>query len=146
MIRDSWSSGVAYNLSNVYKATDNETCYRSKEAWGAQIENDNSLSLKPQAFQFAACGGTLMDDLERQMNERAGQPDIVWGMFGGNSAFFGAIARACIYQPISLEHLFGWGPPWDEDSDRTGLCKKNIQQAENFLTIRMAFAKNLRGP
>jgi hypothetical protein len=147
VIGDSWASGVAYNLSNVYKATDNETCYRSKEAWGAQMENDNSWSLSPQAFQFAACGGTLMDDLERQMKERAGQPDIVWGMFGGNNAFFGAIARACIYQPISLEHPFGWGPPWDEDSDGTGLCKKNIQQAENFLNdpngIRKEFARAL---
>ncbi|PMD63075.1 uncharacterized protein K444DRAFT_641457 [Hyaloscypha bicolor E] len=81
------------------------------------------------------------------MKERAGQPDIVWGMFGGNNAFFGAIARACIYQPILLEHPFGWGPPWDEDSDGTGLCKKNIQQAENFLNdpngIRKEFARAL---
>ncbi len=111
------------------------------------MENDNSWSLDPQAFQFSACGGTLMNDLERQMKERAGQPDIVWGMFGGNNAFFGAIARACIYQPISPEHPFGWGPPWDEDSDGTGLCKKNIQQVEDFLSdpngLRKEFTKAL---
>lgn len=97
VVEGSWASGVAYNLSNTYEPTDTETCYRSKEAWGAQMANDNSWSLDPQAFHFAACGGTLMDDLERQMKERAGKPDIVWGMFGGNNAFFGAIARACIY-------------------------------------------------
>ncbi|KAF4628356.1 hypothetical protein G7Y89_g9797 [Cudoniella acicularis] len=105
MIRDSWTSGVAYNLSNVYQPTDSETCYRSKEAWGVQMAEGNSWSPDPQAFQFAACGGTLMGDLERQMKEKAGKPDIIWGMFGGN-ALFGAIARACIYQPISPNHLF----------------------------------------
>ncbi|PMD34303.1 hypothetical protein L207DRAFT_547542 [Hyaloscypha variabilis F] len=67
------------------------------------------------------------------MTEKAGQPDIVWGMFGGNNAFFGAIARACIYQPISPEHPFGWGLPWDEDPTGTGLCKQNIKLAETYL-------------
>lgn len=121
VVGDSWATGVAYNLSNVYQPKDSKTCYRSKEAWGAQMENDKSWSLDPQAFNFAACGGTLMDDLGRQMRERAGKPDIVWGMFGGNNTFFGAIARACIYQPISPSHPFGWGLAWDEDPDGTGL-------------------------
>ncbi|RDL37427.1 Uncharacterized protein BP5553_04860 [Venustampulla echinocandica] len=133
VIGDSWASGVAYNLSNVYGRTDSEACYRTKESWGAQMEQDKSWSRDPQAFNFAACGGTLMDDLERQMKEKAGNPELVWGMFGGNNAYFGAIARACIYQPIDPGHPFGWGKPWDEDTGGTGLCKQNIQKAEDYL-------------
>jgi hypothetical protein len=65
----------------------------------------------------------------RQMNEKAGVPQVVWAMFGGNNAFFGSIARACIYQPISSSQPFGWGPPWDEDHDGKGLCKQNPKKA-----------------
>lgn len=144
VVGDSWASGVAYNLSNVYQPTDKEACYRTKEAWGAQMANDNSWSVDPQVFNFAACGGTLMNDLERQMKQKAGRPDIVWGMFGGNNAFFGAIARACIYQPIAPEHPFGWGPPWDEDSAGKGLCKQNIQKAEAFLNDPAGMTKEFK--
>ena len=133
VIGDSWASGVAYNLSNVYNVTDRETCYRTTEAWGAQMENDDSWSETPQKFNFAACGGKLMIDLARQLKEKGGKPDLVWGMFGGNDAFFGDIARACIYQPISPSHPFGWGLPWDEDSGGTGWCKQNIQKSQGFL-------------
>lgn len=141
VIGDSWASGVAYNSTNIYKPTDSEACFRTKEAWGAQMEKDDSWSRDPQAFNFAACGGTLMDDLERQMKDKAGDPEIVWGMFGGNNAFFGAIARACIYQPIDPGHPFGWGKPWDEDTDGKGICKQNIQKAEDYLNKPDAMRK-----
>jgi hypothetical protein len=52
VVGDSWASGVAYNLSNVYAPTDNESCYRSKEAWGVQMSKDNSWSRDPQAFNL----------------------------------------------------------------------------------------------
>ncbi|KAI1880240.1 hypothetical protein JX265_001861 [Neoarthrinium moseri] len=134
VIGDSWASGVAYNSSNIYGPLDREECYRTKEAWGAQMNNDDSwVDRKYRAFGFAACGGTLMNDLKRQMQQRAGRPQVVWGMFGGNNAHFGAIARACIYQPYSPEHPFGWGPPWDEDPDDKGLCKQNIKAADDYI-------------
>lgn len=146
VIGDSWASGVAYNASNVWGPKDREACYRSKESWGAQMSNDNSWrSAELQNFNFAACGGTLMNDLKRQMTERAGLPTVVWGMFGGNDAFFGAIARACIYQPPSTDHPFGWGKPWDEDPDGMGVCKQNLKLADDYLNDPASFRKALTG-
>lgn len=94
-----------------------------------------------EAFYFGACGGTLMNDLRRQMAEDPNHSSVVWGMFGGNNAYFGAIARACIYQPYSAEHPFGWGPPWDEDKDETGLCKQNIKKADSYLSSPKAMRR-----
>lgn len=147
VIGDSWASGVAYNLSSVYHPTDKEACYHTTEAWGAQMEQDTSWSRDSQVFHFAACGGTLMDDLKRQLKGFASDLELVWGMFGGNNAYFGAIARACINQPIDQSHPFGWGKPWDEDTDGSGLCKQNIQKTENYpnspLSMRKAFTDAL---
>ncbi|TVY18401.1 hypothetical protein LARI1_G003428 [Lachnellula arida] len=135
VIGDSWASGVAYNLSNVYGPTDGKFCYRTKEAWGSQMRDDFSwIASGLQAFYFGACGGTLMNDLKGQMSRDPNHSSLIWGMFGGNNAYFGAIARACIYQPYTPEHPFGWGPPWDEDTDGTGLCKQNIKKAEDYLS------------
>jgi hypothetical protein len=144
VIGDSWASGVAYNLSNVYAPTDGQFCYRTKEAWGNQMSNDLSwIASGYEAFYFGACGGTLMNDLRRQMAEDPNHSSVVWGMFGGNNAYFGAIARACIYQPYSVEHPFGWGPPWDEDKDETGLCKQNIKKADSYLNDPKAMRREL---
>ncbi|EHL03100.1 hypothetical protein M7I_1075 [Glarea lozoyensis 74030] len=81
------------------------------------------------------------------MEEKAGNPQLVWGMFGGNNAYFGAIARACIYQPLDPGHPFGWGKAWDEDEDGTGVCKQNLQMAKEYLdkpsSMRKAFTNAL---
>jgi len=131
VIGDSWASGVAYNTSNVYGRFDLESCYRIKEAWGVQMAEDTSWQKEAGSnFNFAACGGTLMSDIQRQFTKRAGLPDIVWGMFGGNDAFFGAIVRACIYQPKLHSD---WGPPWDKDPNGVGHCKKNLANAAVYI-------------
>jgi hypothetical protein len=80
-------------------------------------------------FHFAACGGQKMDDLGRQLQDLGGDPDVIWAMSGGNDAFFGLVARACIFQPKGKD----WGPAWDEDPDGVGECKKNIAIATDYL-------------
>lgn len=130
VIGDSWASGVAYNRSNIYGPFDGEYFYRTKDTWGVHMANDKTWQGDDTTFNSAACGGTLMSDIKRQFKDRAGQPDNVWAMFGGNDAFFGAIVRACIFQP----KLHGdWGSPWDEDPDGVGHCKKNLAKAGVYM-------------
>ncbi|KAK5653808.1 hypothetical protein OQA88_7966 [Cercophora sp. LCS_1] len=143
VIGDSWASGVAYNRSNVYQPTDSEFCYRTREAWGVQMSEDKSWTGDNSVFNFAACGGTLMADIKRQFTDRAGKPSIAWGMFGGNDAFFGAIARACIYQPIDFGHPFGWGPAFDQDPDGKGLCKQNLAKSDDYMSNPDKFSGSL---
>lgn len=134
VIGDSWSSGVAYSAGTVYSNLDYEFCYRSTEAWGAQMEADKTWTQSDQVFHFSACGGTLMNDIPRQMGI-SGNIGLALGTFGGNNAFFGDIARACIYQPRDGTN---WGPAYDEDPDSTGLCKQNIQKSSTYIANRLA--------
>ncbi|KAI1142332.1 SGNH hydrolase-type esterase domain-containing protein [Hypoxylon sp. FL0543] len=143
VVGDSWATGVAYNSSNKF---DNEDCYRCTEAWGAQMSQDAVWIDGGQDFKFAACGGTLMQAVEDQLKQ-AGNPSLIWGMFGGNNVFFGDIARACLFQPIPG----GWGKYWDEDPDGEGYCKKNIQKAADYMNndkddgFRQEFVDTLDG-
>jgi hypothetical protein len=105
---DSWTSGVAYSAATVYRNTDFSFCYRTTEAWGAQMEADTTWTKEPKNFHFAGCGGTLMNDVLRQMG-LTGNPVLIAGTLGGNDAYFGGIARACIYQPAPGP----WGLPYD---------------------------------
>jgi hypothetical protein len=127
-IGDSWTSGVAYSAGTVYKYTDFEFCYRTTEAWGAQMEADKSWTKEPQKFHFAGCGGTLLDDIPRQI-EKTGNSQLMIGTLGGNNAFFGDIARACIYQPAPGP----WGKPYDEDPKGEGECKKALAKSKAFI-------------
>jgi hypothetical protein len=120
---------VAYSASTVYKYTDFEYCYRTTEAWGAQMEADTTWTIEPQTFHFAGCGGTLINDIPRQMG-RTGNSQLIIGTLGGNNAIFGDIARACIYQPRPGP----WGPPYDEDPNGEGECKKNLAISRNYIT------------
>lgn len=106
------------------------------------MSNDQSWVSGTQDFSFAACGGTLMDDLDRQM-EKSNRSSLVWGMFGGNNAYFGAIARACIYQPYSQKYPFGWGPNWDEYPSGTGPCKKFLNDADTYIHDPLAMRKEV---
>lgn len=94
VLGDSWASGVAYNLSNVYGPNDRQFCYRTKESWGAQMSNDDSWTTGDQSFHFAACGGSRMAEVKKQFEDNGGAAQLVWAMFGGNDAGFGSIARS----------------------------------------------------
>jgi hypothetical protein len=132
VIGDSWTSGVAYSVATVYKLTDLEYCYRTNETWGAQMEADTTWTIEPQNFHFAGCGGTLMNDLKRQMG-LVGNSQLILGTMGGNNAHFGDIARACIYQPPGAPSG-GWGLPYDQDPNGEGLCKQNLALSRTYLT------------
>jgi len=41
-VGDSWTSGVAYSASTVYRKTDTEFCYRTNQAWSALMEADTT--------------------------------------------------------------------------------------------------------
>jgi hypothetical protein len=134
VLGDSWASGVAYNLSNVYHPTDRQFCHRATEAWGAQMAANNTwVTTGDQAFHFAACGGSRMADVKAQFANGGGDAHLVWALFCGNDAGFGAIAQACVYQPTEIRHPFGRGPPWDEDPDGKGECKRNIDTPNAFM-------------
>ena len=135
-VGDSWTSGVAYSSATVYKKTDFEFCYRTNEAWGAQMEADKTWTKGTQDFHFAGCGGTLMDDIPRQMG-KTGNSRLILGTIGGNNGFFGDIARACIYQPAPGS----WGPPYDEDPKGEGEGKKNLKKSRDYI---MATENGLR--
>lgn len=81
-----------------------------------------------QKFHFAGCGGTLMNDIKRQMG-KTGNSQLVIGTLGGNNGFFGDIARACIYQPDPGP----WGPTYDEDPNGEGQCKKNLAKSRAYI-------------
>ncbi|KAM7186336.1 SGNH hydrolase-type esterase domain containing protein [Rhypophila sp. PSN 637] len=137
VIRDSWSSGVAYSYSTSWSPwTDWEYCYRSNEAYGAMMYyNGSSWIDGNQIFGFVACGGTKMDDIRRQLGESFNRfwgvkPQLVLGTFGGNDGFFGDIARACIYKP---DPDGPWGSDHDNDPNGTGWCKKYFKQAREFI-------------
>ncbi|PMD22748.1 hypothetical protein NA56DRAFT_747366 [Hyaloscypha hepaticicola] len=89
---DSWTSGVAYSAATVYRNTDFSFCYRTTEAWGAQMEADTTWTKEPKNFHFAGCGGTLMNDVLRQMG-LTGNPVLIAGTLGGNDAYFGGSQR-----------------------------------------------------
>lgn len=95
--------------------------------------NDKSWTEGKQVFNFAACGGSRMAAVESQLQDHGGKPRVIWAMFGGNDAGFGAIARACIYQPVDPGHLGGWGPAWDEDPGGSGQCKINIASFDSAM-------------
>ncbi|PGH10217.1 hypothetical protein AJ79_05472 [Helicocarpus griseus UAMH5409] len=134
VVGDSWTAGVAYSSKTAYRKTDFNFCYRATEAWGAQMEADNTWTEHPQRFHFAACGGSLIRDVRWQLKGIAGKPQLVLGTFGGNNANFGDIARSCIYQPWSAR----WGPPFHEDRSpispkSKGQCKQNIAKAQTYI-------------
>ena len=102
---------------------------------------DDSWTVGNAKFNFAACGGTKLDDLTRQLDERGEELMAIWARSGGNNALFGDIARACIYQP---RFHGNWGPPWDEDPDGKGYCK-TIRDSWDYLEGNFAgdFRKGL---
>ena len=143
VVGDSWSSGVAYSRNNGYDS--NVPCGRAKEAWGALMAADTSWQDGGQKFDFAACGGTKMAAAKDQFQKNVGPGSLLWSTFGGNDADFGAVARACIFQPLPG----GWGKPWDEDPNGEGECKKNIKAVGDYLDdpsgFRKDFSDNLDG-
>jgi hypothetical protein len=146
VVGDSWTTGVTYNQDNRWDgALDprEPNCLRTKEAWGAQMAADKSWQAGGDAskFNFAACGGSVMKDTERQLRDRGGaHPTIIWSMTGGNNAFFGEVARACIFVPMdSFTHIVrGYGPEWADDTEGKGECKQSIQKAQGYIEDQFA--------
>ncbi|KAM7197481.1 SGNH hydrolase-type esterase domain containing protein [Naviculisporaceae sp. PSN 640] len=140
VIGDSWSSGVAYSYSTLWKLADWEFCYRTNQAYGPMMENEAGSWIDgEQKLNFVACGGTKMDDITRQLG-RAGRPQLALGTFGGNDGGFGDIARACIYKPDPGP----WGFDYDEDQHGTGYCKKYLAAALEFIENPAGLAKTFR--
>jgi hypothetical protein len=52
------------------------------------------------------------------------------GTLGGNDAFLGDIARACIYKLVPPG---GWGLPYDEDPNSEGYCKINLAKSRAYI-------------
>lgn len=129
VIGDSWSSGVAYSQDTQYDTTNEPGCGRSTDAWGTQMNKDSGWTSNPQDWKFAACGGTLLDDIPRQLGLITTNPSLIMSTMGGNNAVFGDIARACIYQPPPG----GWGKPYDEDTTGDGKCKQNLQTSQDYI-------------
>ena len=83
------------------------------------MEADTTWTKEPQNCHFADCGGTLMNDVLRQMGLTENSV-LIAGTLGGNDAHFGDIAGACTYQPAPEP----WGLPYDQDPNGEGQCKK----------------------
>jgi hypothetical protein len=126
VIGDSWSSGVAYSKNNAY---DLNGCFRTTEAWGAQMEGDATWTVNPQNFHFAACGGATMDKLKSSQIGNTGSPSLIVSTVGGNNAFFGTTVDNCVYQG----KLGSYGNPWDQDPDGTGSCKQSLQKTQDYI-------------
>jgi hypothetical protein len=142
VVGDSWSAGVSYSEETRYADSNNwDFCHRSSEAWGAQMENDTAWTEAPQNFNFRACGGALMDDIPRQLQICAGNPNLVMATIGGNDAFVSDIVKACIYQPPFTDY----GPSFENDPDGTGLCKQLLAKSRHYIdeTLSERFKQTL---
>jgi hypothetical protein len=126
VIGDSWSSGVAYSRETQYDS-DNDFCFRTNEAWGAQMEKDTTWTVNEQDFHFAACGGSHMDAMKGQMAD-TGIPQLIVSNIGGNNAFFGTTVDNCVYQGNAGQY----GNPYDSDPDGTGECKKSLVKTQDY--------------
>lgn len=106
------------------------------------MEDDKTWTNGEQKFHFAGCGGTLMDDIPRQL-KKTGTSELIIGTIGGNNGFFGDIARACVYHPAPGP----WGKDYDDDPDGKGECKKNLAKARDYIknNLRDEFKKTIDG-
>jgi hypothetical protein len=125
---DSWSSGVSYSSKTRYK--DSATCYRTNEAWGAQMEDDSTWTEKPQHFRFAACAGDKLNNLTTNQIVDAGNPQLIVSTAGGNNAFFGQNVDDCIYHGTPTTD---YGPPYDKDPEGKGACKKSLKKTQDYI-------------
>ncbi|KAH0536746.1 hypothetical protein FGG08_006418 [Glutinoglossum americanum] len=128
VIGDSWSSGVAYSYNTQY---DNnlDACFRTNEAWGAQMESDTTWTQNPQNFHFVACGGSKMDKLKSSQIGKTGSPQLIVSTIGGNNAFFGTTVDNCVYQG----NLGSYGDPYDKDPEGKGECKKSLKKTQDYI-------------
>jgi hypothetical protein len=128
VVGDSWSSGVAYSTSTMYDSN-TDFCFRTNEAWGAQMEADATWTQNQQDFHFAACGGDKFANLKTRQIPNTGSPQLIISTIGGNNAFFGSTVDACVYQGNPK----AYGNPYDQDPDGTGLCKKGLQATLDYI-------------
>ncbi|KAI9767435.1 MAG: hypothetical protein M1840_005664 [Geoglossum simile] len=128
VIGDSWASGVAYAASNRWDSN-LDGCFRTTEAWGAQMSTDLEWAPK-QNFHFAACAGAKFDNLKTGQMPNTGSPQLVITTIGGNNAFFGTTVDNCIYQAIPTNF---YGNPYDQDSDGTGECWKSLVAISTYI-------------
>jgi hypothetical protein len=131
-IGDSWDSGVAYSDSVAYD-NNKGNCLRLKDAYGAQMEADHTWTgAGGQTFHFEGCSGAQLVNMfaSNGQIQGTGKPTFVVMTVGGNNAGFGALVDNCIYHG----NPFGnYGPPWNDDPNGEGACKKSLASAANYI-------------
>ena len=142
VVGDSWGSGVSYNNDVLYD-NNNDSCLRTKESHGPQMEADSTwIGHDPSGLRDAACSGSNLGDIVKgqQQMGKVGNPDVVIMTSGGNNAGFGNIVDVCIYHSKPT-HYYG-NPYWD-DPDRSGDCARALDAALEYITDPNAMAYDL---
>ena len=136
VLGDSWASGVAYSAAVQYD-DNSDGCLRATETYANYMLEDVTWADETPLLDFVACSGSHLVDIVRgrQQLSQAGDASIIVMTVGGNDALFFPIAVNCIYQPV---RYMDYGPAYDEDTKRTGLCAQAIDNSRNYIQNTMA--------
>lgn len=131
VIGDSFASGVSYSSASEYDHNKDQ-CLRSTDTHGVQMKNNHDWTTKGVQFDFAACSGTKMIDMAKGGREidHTTDPDLVIMTVGGNNAGFFNVIDSCVYHSNTK---IDYGPDYDKDPQRVGLCAKAIDFAKNYI-------------
>ncbi|KAH7369710.1 SGNH hydrolase-type esterase domain-containing protein [Rhexocercosporidium sp. MPI-PUGE-AT-0058] len=95
---DSFAAG----LGSGFSVDDDIKCQRQNGSYPSQLFELNPFNGNPSAFDFVACSGDELDDIDVQVAKLAHKRfDLITLTISGNDFGFGDIADACVYQTRS---------------------------------------------
>jgi hypothetical protein len=96
------------------------------------MEADTSWTYGKQKFHFGGCSAARLVNMvaENGQIQQTESPLVIIMTAGGNNANFGEIIDNCIYQG---DPTVSYGPPYDDDLDGKGLCKKSLATGQAYI-------------
>ncbi|KAH9222202.1 SGNH hydrolase-type esterase domain-containing protein [Leptodontidium sp. 2 PMI_412] len=95
---DSFAAG----LGSGFLVDDDIQCQRQNGSYPSQLFELNPFNGNPSSFDFVACSGDELDDIDAQIAKLAYKKfDLITLTISGNDFGFGDIAEACVYQTLS---------------------------------------------